>query len=150
MAELNKLIRQSISQNAVAYSDRLAMYDQYGPMAYGIILQIIPQAELAQKVLIDLFVSPQLQMRTDPSPHLACEIIRLARARALEVQLASPSQGVSYATPVSSSTDTSGKRIFDLSFFQGQKPELVAERLKIPCSDVLKAIREYFQYLRAS
>lgn len=144
MAELKKISQQEISQHAVAHTDRIAMYDQYGPMAYGIILQIIPKQELAQKVLIDLFASTQLQTWMGPSSHLACTIIRLARAKALEVQAAS------YSSSISSSSSISAKRIFDLSFFQGQKPESIAERLKMPYSDVLKAIREYFQYLRAS
>lgn len=148
MAELKKISGQTTSQHAVVHTERLAMYDQYGPMAYGIILQIIPQEELAQKVLIDLFASPQLQAWTGPSPHLACDIIRLARAKALEVQLASSSS--SYPNPISSSNSTFVKQIFDLAFFQGHKPEFIAERLKVPYSDVLKAIREYFQYLRAS
>lgn len=148
MAELKKISQQAISQHAVAHTNRIAMYDQYGPMAYGIILQIIPKEEVAQKVLIDLFASTQLQTWTGPSSHLACTIIRLARAKALEVQVASSS--ISYSNPISSSSSISAKRIFDLSFFQGQKPESIAERLKMPYSDVLKAIREYFQYLRAS
>jgi hypothetical protein len=32
------------------------MYDQYGALAYGVILQIIPNEQLAQEVLVSLLV----------------------------------------------------------------------------------------------
>lgn len=38
--------------------------------------------------------------------------------------------------------------IFELSFRQGQTPEIVAQRLNIPKAQVLKAIYEYFKSIR--
>lgn len=130
----------------VTRTDRISLYDRYGSMAYGVILQIIPESELAQHVLVDLFASPEMDACAKSSAGSACSIIRLARAKALEARANSGQHASSSSRPVAN--DMSAKRVFELSFYQGHKPETIAEQLNIPYTNVLKAIRGYFQYLR--
>lgn len=140
---------QTTSQEGLKSISQLTLYDQYGSMAYGIILHIIPEPELAQTVLIDLFTSPQLKSRTEaPTPG---EIIRLARATALAARTLPISSPVTL-TPLSTTTDTTdtAKFVFNLSFCQGYSPEVIAEKLNLSLTNVLKAFHTYFNYLRSS
>jgi hypothetical protein len=45
-----------LGKKLAVYSDHLTMYDQYGALAYGVILQIIPNEQLAQEVLVSFLV----------------------------------------------------------------------------------------------
>lgn len=149
----NKLGRpgESLAQQSVATRmDRLALYDQYGSVAYGIILQILPQAHLAQEVLVDLFASPELGSYQSQPSGVALAIVRLARSKAL---VAKAKLAVSMPTfPEESVTTTADlpKQIFDLSFCQGCTPEQIAEQLQLPKADVLVAIHTYFKKFRQS
>ncbi len=149
---INKLERsdEPLPQQPVAARlDRLALYDQYGSVAYGIILQILPQPHLAQEVLVDLFASPELGAYQAQPSSMALAIVRLARARALaakaKLEAASPVKG-----PGVVSTTDLPKLIFDLSFCQGCTPDQIAERLQLSKADVLIAIHTYFKSFRHS
>lgn len=130
--------------------DRIRLYEQYGAMAYGIILQIIPDPTLAQQVLVSLFASPQIEeCLASPSNSPACAIIRLARTKALEINRRSSSSiGAIFPEQNQVEDGNMGKYIFDLSFNQGYELPAIAERLKISYVDTLKSIRDYFKYLR--
>lgn len=129
--------------------DRLDLYEKYGAMAYGIILQIVPQPELAQQALVTLFLSPQLEQCIGPLSSPACAIIRLARLMALEVNPTSLSAKTGFPdTTTDLDEENKSKQIFDLSFCQGYELSTIAERLKIPYTEVMASIRNYFQYLR--
>lgn len=126
-------------------ASRLLLYDQYGAVAYGVILKIVPNEQQAQELLVDVFASPELQAGLSPSANTTCIIIRLARARALaylqKQQL--PAQ------PLPESTKQP-ELIFKLLFYQNQTPESIAERLNIQRSAVFGAVREFFTYLLPS
>ncbi|WP_338872783.1 hypothetical protein WBJ53_28845 [Spirosoma sp. SC4-14] len=128
--------------------DRLDLYEKYGAMAYGIILQIVPQPELAQQALVTLFLSPQLEQCIGPLSSPACAIVRLARLIALEVNPVSLSAKSTFPDTTDLSDENKSKQIFDLSFRQGYELSIIAERLKIPYTEVMASIRNYFQYLR--
>lgn len=140
----------SNSQDISPRFDRIRLYEQYGAMAYGIILQIIPDPNLAQQALVSLFASPQIeQCLASPSNSPACAIIRLARAKALDVNRVS-SSAIGAVFPEQSQVEDGnmGKYIFDLSFNQGYELPAIAERLKISYVDAMKSMRDYFKYLR--
>lgn len=124
----------------------LEVYDKYAAMAYGIILQILPQPHLAQEVLVSVFSSPQLQAcNSYPFSYVAC-IIKLARAQAVEAK-----RKLISITPSSdhvSQMNTSPEEIFELSFRQGFTPEEVAAKLNISKSEVLRSFHEYFKLYR--
>nr|WP_295929959.1 hypothetical protein [uncultured Dyadobacter sp.] len=126
----------------------LEVYDQYGAMAYGIILQILPQVHLAQEVLVSVFSSPQLQScNSYPFTFAAC-VIKLARSKAVEAKrklTALAPAGTEYG-----SSDVSPQRIFDLAFRQGFTPEEVAGKLNISKLEVLRSFHEFFKSYRTA
>jgi len=129
----------------------LEVYDKYGAMAYGIILQIIPQPHLAQEVLVNVFSSPLLQACNSYPFTFAVCVIKLARSKAVEAKrkllsLAPLSNDHIFARKDQSSPE----QIFDLAFRQGFTPDEVAEKLGIPKSEVLKAFHEFFKSYRNS
>jgi hypothetical protein len=124
----------------------LEVYDKYGAMAYGIILQILPQAHLAQEVLVSVFSSPQLQAcNSYPFSYVAC-IIKLARAQAVEAKR--KLMTIAPSSDHEIKRDISPEQIFELSFRQGFTPEEVAEKLNISKSEVLRSFHEYFKIYR--
>lgn len=130
--------------------DRLALYDQYGSVAYGIILQILPQAHLAQEVLVDVFASQELgAYQTQPSS-MALAILRLARAKALVVKTKQAASIPTYSEGAVTTTADLPKLIFDLSFCQGWTPDQIAGHLHVSKADVLVAIHTYFKKIRQS
>ncbi len=145
MGSLKRLEETSVSKS----TERLALYEKYGAMAYGVILQIIPQPELAQQVMVDLFASPQLEQCIKAPTSPGCNIVRLARSKALEANLRATSSAP-LSEPPQSKDDNAASLVFDLSFRQGYPLRTVAERLQIPYADVMKSIRNYFKYLRTS
>ena len=128
----------------------LEVYDKYGAMAYGIILQIIPQPHLAQEILISVFSSPQLQACNSYPFTFAVCVIKLARAKAVEAKR----KLVSIAQDSAGNTFTKGDRspqvIFDLAFRQGFTPDEVAQKLDISKSEVLRAFHDFFKSYRNS
>lgn len=123
----------------------LEVYDKYGAMAYGIILQIIPQPHLAQEVLVNVFASPLLQSCNSYPFTFAVCVIKLARAKAVEAKkklmtIAPFSGDLGYTNE-----DNSPELIFDLAFRQGYSPDEVAAKLQISKSEVLKAFHEFFK-----
>jgi hypothetical protein len=123
----------------------LEVYDQFGAMAYGIVLQIIPQPHLAQEVLVSVFSSPLLQScNSYPFSFAAC-IIKLARAKAVEAK-----KKLAALTPLEEDySNVSGSPtpqiIFDLAFRQGYTPEEVAGKLNITKSEVLRSFHDFFK-----
>ena len=124
----------------------LEMYDQYGAVAYGIILQILPQVHLAQEVLVSVFSSPQLQScNSYPFTFAAC-VIKLARAKAVEAKRKLTS--LAPANTDYANGDTSPQSIFDLAFRQGFTPDEVAGKLNISKNEVLRSFHEFFKPYR--
>lgn len=124
----------------------LEVYDKYGAMAYGIILQILPQVHLAQEVLVSVFSSPQLQAcNSYPFSFAAC-VIKLARAKAVEAKR--KLMAIAPVADPTNASDATPERIFDLSFCQGFTPEEVAGKLNISKSEVLRSFHEYFKLYR--
>jgi hypothetical protein len=126
----------------------LEVYDKFGAMAYGIILQIVPQPHLAQEVLVNVFASPQLQACNSYPFTFAVCIIKLSRAKAMEAKKKLMTIGPDDSEPSLDSQDKSPKHIFDLSFCQGFTPDEVAQKLQISKSEVLKALHDFFKSYR--
>lgn len=148
---MNELERSANGTDSKALSKpktltSLEVYDQYGAMAYGIILQILPQVHLAQEVLVSVFSSPQLQScNSYPFTFAAC-VIKLAREKAVEAK-----KKLTALTPIGTEYipgDTSPQSIFDLAFRQGFTPEEVAGKLNISKSEVLRSFHEFFKSYR--
>ena len=151
---MNKIERANNGQQGRQVSrpaDQLSLYDTYGSVAYGVILQILPQPHLAQQVLVDVFASPELAAQSSPVSSMAVHIIRVARAKALAVKEKLTATPTLHAAnqPVAATVDLP-KLIFDLSFCEGCTPEQIAERLQMNRSDVLTAMHTYFKSFRAA
>lgn len=130
--------------NTVSNDNRLMLYEQYGAVAYGVILQIIPQPQQAQEVLIDLFASPELPAKLSTSANTTCLIVRLARLKALHYR-----QKQQLPMPASPAPAKQSELIFNLLFYQNQTPDAVAEQLQIQRSAVFGAVREFFGHLKS-
>ncbi|RYF76566.1 MAG: hypothetical protein EOO39_05440 [Cytophagaceae bacterium] len=137
--------KSSVLLNIPSVDNRLSLYNQYGAVAYGVILQIIPQPQQAQEVLIELFASPELQAKLSASSNTTCLIVRLARAKALYHRQ-------KQQLPISELPETTkqSELIFNLLFYQNQSPDSVADRLQIQRSAVFGAVREFFAHLLPS
>lgn len=122
----------------------LEVYDQYGAMAYGIILQIVPQPHLAQEILVNVFSSPLLQSCNSYPFTFAVCVIKLARAKAVEAKKQMMAIAPSHKDNNVSAENTP-ELIFDLAFRQGYSPDEIAEKLQISRSEVLKAFHEFFK-----
>lgn len=148
MSIFKRVRPESISSEKLTDADRLALYEQYSSMAYGVILCIIPEPELAQTVLIDLFGSSLAKSPTgEPT---AGEIIRLARAKALTVRHASISTTQDSTPLAANDTMNLATIVFNLAFCQGYSREAIAEKLNLSPANVLKALHAYFKELRSS
>ena len=126
--------------------DHLSLYNQFGSIAYGIILKIIPHERVAQDVLIDVFTSsqlPQLPAATNP----LVGIVRVARIKALEAKERLSNQPVLSELKYHPN-DITPELIFNLSFHQGYSVEAIALQFAMDKSEVLKAIREYIKSFR--
>jgi hypothetical protein len=130
------------------YYELLSLYDQYSPMAYGVILQIIPQERLAQEIMVEVFSTLSVSECKNSVVSSAVFILRKARNRAIEFKN-SYASGNSLMPEVKQNTESElTTKIFDLSFRQGHSPETVALALNVPKSKVLKGIYEYFKSFR--
>ena len=139
--------------NPVAKNNQLTsleVYDKFGAMAYGIILQIIPQPHLAQEILVNVFSSPQLQSCNSYPFTFAVCVIKLARAKAVEAKRKLMSIAPENIESAYNREDSSPQVIFDLAFRQGYTPDEVAQKLNIPKSEVLKAFHDFFKSHRNS
>ncbi len=138
-----------ISENKTSVlSNSLHLYEQYGAMAYGIILQIVPQKQMAQEIMIELFDSLTVNPCVEGKVSIAVCIIRKARELAL---LYKQKFDWEIAHVPAAETDTEQAQfIFDLSFRQGKSAETIAEKLNIPKAKVYKAISQYFKTFRQS
>jgi hypothetical protein len=145
MNELER-VNDEVSQPSITKTRNLSsveVYDQFGAMAYGIILQIIPQPHLAQEILVSVFSSPQLQScNSYPFSYAAC-VIKLARAKAVEAK-----RKLTAITTYDEAQPLAGnspQTVFDLAFRQGLTPEEVAGKLNITKSEVLRSFHEFFK-----
>lgn len=148
MNELERLNDNSGHQSVSKPSGPLTsleVYDKYGAMAYGIILQIVPQPNLAQEVLVNVFSSPLLQSCNSYPFTFAVCVIKLARAKAVEAKRKLMTIGTVSTEHTNNSHESTPELIFDLAFRQGFSPEEVAEKLHISKSEVLKAFHEFFK-----
>ena len=136
----------SVSKNGQLSS--IEIYDKYGAMAYGIILQIIPQPHLAQEILVNVFSSPELVgCNSYPFSFSVC-VIKLSRAKAVEAKRKMMSIAPKAIENSLSTSEQSPQLIFDLAFCEGYTPEEVAEKLNISKSEVLKAFHDFFKSYR--
>ncbi|MVM35348.1 hypothetical protein GO755_35325 [Spirosoma sp. HMF4905] len=148
MGTFKRIDSSRASQEVARETDRLLLYDRYGSLAYGVILQIIPEPEIAQTVLIDLFSSSQVLSYTEDSRQVSSKIIRLARAKALEARPDGFNKSVSIQE--ASVNDDMGKLVFDLSFYKGFTIEEIADKLQLSKTNVLSTIYTYFKQQRSS
>ncbi|GAB4050829.1 hypothetical protein [Spirosoma litoris] len=148
MGVLKHIDSSQETQESARGTSNLSLYDRYGSLAYGIILKIIPEPELAQKVLIDLFASLHIKSYTENGHRISIEIIRLARIKALE---ASPPRSNKF--PFVQDTmvnDDLEKLVFDLSFYKGYSTEEIANKLQLSQTNVLSMVYAYFKQQRSS
>lgn len=127
----------------------LSLYDQYGAMAYGVILQIVPQEELAQEVLVELFNSLTFPNCGDGVSNAIC-ILRNARTKAIEFSNRFKSLLPANEPESIVDKDALPKLIFDLAFKQGIPLDVVAEKLAITKDDAMKAIGQHVKSFRKS
>ncbi|MCE6990445.1 hypothetical protein [Dyadobacter sp. CY323] len=117
-------------------------------MAYGIILQILPQPHLAQEVLVSVFSSPQLQScNSYPFTFAAC-VIKLARAKAVEAKRKLTALVPANEEDAVDADSLSPQNIFELAFRQGFTPDEVAKKLNITKSEVLRSFHDFFKSYR--
>ena len=148
MGALKQLHQSSTIENRTASADCLTLYDRYGGLAYGIILQILPEPEMAQRVLIDLFSSPQVKSYTEFSNRVSSGIIRLAREKALAARPATLTKPLTVSALTVN--DTTDKSVFDLSFYKGHTIDEIADKLQLSRANVLTRISSYFKRHRSS
>ncbi|GAB3906845.1 hypothetical protein GCM10028803_39870 [Larkinella knui] len=150
MNELERSAGNASPANRSASADQRALYDRFSAMVYGIILQILPQAHLAQEALLDVFTSPQLATFSKQSGNPALILIRLARVKALEYRQKIGEKDAAQAEPISFSGSCSPEFIFDLSFRQGYSLEVISEQSGIAKPELVKAVREFMEVFRRS
>lgn len=149
MESLRQVGERSEVGKGASHTARLTLYDQYSAMAYGVITQIVAQPDIAQRVLIDLFASDQMNSLPEWPGSTACAVVRLARQKALEAKLMEPLIAIGSESEFNYDlTDNLPKFIFNLLFTKGFKPDTVAERLKMTQGDVMKAMREHVRSMR--
>lgn len=122
----------------------LSLYDQYGAMAYGVILQIIPDEKLAQEVLVELFNSLTFHNCGEGVSNALC-ILRNARNKALEFK--------NRLNPSSEDTthidgDSLPDLIFNLAFKQGLSLDIIAVKLGLSKEAAMKAISNHVKSFR--
>lgn len=125
----------------------LSLYDQYGAMAYGVILQIIPHEQLAQEVLVELFNSLTFHNCGEGVSNAIC-ILRNARIKAIEFSNKFKSLLPANENDSIVDKDTLPKLIFDLAFKQGIPLDIVAEKFEITKDDAMKAIAQHVKSFR--
>lgn len=118
----------------------MELYERYGSMAYGIILRIVPQPELAQAVLVELFATLSVELELNKTEHVSALIIRTARRKALASRLGSAERSLTSFQPTERNLP---KVVFNLAFWHGCHVTEIADRLNIATTDVLRAIRAY-------
>ncbi len=133
------------SPKVTLHTEQLALYERYGALAYGVILQLIPEVSLAQEVLVDVFTSPQLLTCNENERDKTLCVVRTARAKAIAYkQQNMPNQVIEIKG------QSLPEQVFNLAFHQGLSPDAIAETLAIPREAVLKAINEHFKNFRKS
>ncbi len=148
MGALKPLHQLPAVEDSTPGADCLTLYDRYGGLAYGLILQIIPEPEQAQRILIDLFCSPQVKAYTEFSNRVSCGIIRLAREKALAARPATLTNSLT-VSPITVN-DTTDKSAFDLSFYKGHTIDEIANTMQLSRASVLTKISSYFKHHRSS
>ncbi len=130
--------------------DQRALYDRFGALAYGIILQILPQSALAQKALMEVFSADNLPAFANSPVNPAIAVIRIARAKALELKDKSKEREAARPEPFSVNNSYSPEYIFDLSFRQGYSFETISEQSGLSRPELVKAIRDFIHVFRRS
>jgi hypothetical protein len=150
MNELERSAGNGMVRHHRAAGDQRALYDRFGAMAYGIILQILPQPHLAQEALLEVFTSSQLLTFSNTSINPAILIIRIARTKALEFKEKIREREATNSEPFFLTSSYSPEFIFDLSFRQGYSFEAISEHSGLSKPELLKAVRDFFQGFRRS
>ena len=143
MGALKPLYKSPAIEEITPGADCLTLYDRYGGLAYGIILQIIPEPEQAQRVLVDLFSSLQVKSYTEFSNRVSSGIIRLAREKALAARPPALTKPLTV-------NDTTDKSAFELSFYKGHTIDEIADKMQLSRASVLTKISSYFKHHRPS
>lgn len=126
-------------------SERLLLFEQFGAIAYGIILQIIPNEKDAQEVLVKLFSGSILEKcRQCDVIKIAC-IVKNARLASLEFNRFS-----NLCLPAEENVENTNlsNTIFNLSFKLGNSLDAIASKLSISKQATMKYIKEYFMHFR--
>lgn len=127
----------------------LSLYDQYGAMAYGVILQIVPQEKIAQEILVELFNSPSL-LNCEESVSDAICIIRIARTKALEFNNRLNTLSASNTETPEINSESLPNLIFNLAFKQGLSLDTIAVKLGLSKETTMKAISNHVKSFRKS
>ena len=139
MSELSLCANECGSLDVDGDVNRLSLYEQYGSIAYGLILQFLPQPYHAQEILADLFASLALQVNM---PALARTITRLAREKALGYR---QRQDLPIYSPPESA-DQPGQ-VVNLLFYQNQPHGSTSGQLQVQRSAIPRFIWEFFDLL---
>lgn len=135
--------------NTQQHSSQLSLYDKYGAMAYGVILQIIPQEQFAQEVLVELFNSTPLQNGNEGMSDAVC-ILRNARAKAIQYNNRVKSLLSNNDETRPENASFSPEVIFNMSFKQGYSYTEIAEKLTVPVEVIMKAVCQHVKSFRKS
>lgn len=125
----------------------LSLYDQYGAMAYGVILQIIPDEKLAQEVLVELFNSLTFHNCGEGVSNALC-ILRNARTKALECKNRLNALLPSNEDTTYTDGDSLPDLIFNLAFKQGLSLDIIAVKLGLSKEAAMKAISNHVKSFR--
>lgn len=165
-SELVALLRKKDNQ-AFNY-----LYEHYSGALYGVIKQIVADAELSNDVLQETFVNIWRRIDTydETKGRLFTWILNIARNAAIDktrsrsfqqTQLQIPLDGETVQTAVRPGIDDYGLKkvilklkdeqrlLIDLSYFQGYTHEQIATALHIPLGTVKTRIRSALTQLRA-
>ncbi len=148
---MNELKQSTDSGKVVAAFgsvDYLALYNRFGAIAYGMILQIVPQEALAQQILVDVFSSAELRhCYTKTGSALAC-VIKITREKAFSAKQVLEKDVTKTSGNVSKAEALTPELLFNLSYKQGVSLDTISSQYNIAKPDILKAIREYVKSFR--
>ena len=157
------IIKQLQEQNKQAIS---ALYDQYGPALYGIVLKIVRSEMIAEDVLQEAFVKIWKKGHSyDPSKGtLFTWMLNITRNTAIDKlrteesrnRIATNQQEVFSETPTDhiglntqvNKLEEKYRHVIDLIYFKGYTQEEVTEELNIPLGTVKSRVRIALRELR--
>jgi RNA polymerase sigma-70 factor (ECF subfamily) len=166
-----ELVAQLLQQNNQAFS---YLYDNYSPALFGIICQIVPDKELANDVLQDVFINiwRKISSYDDSKGRLFTWMLNIARNAAIDKIRSRPYQDSLKNQPLAENVNSTAANsispqvhdvglkklinklreeyrvLIDLSYFQGFTHEEIARMQNIPLGTVKTRIRSALIQLR--